>query len=58
LNPSSPCAIMQLHLVDDRLLLPKTLYLLVLSSSTRCFFFFDGESGNRRVMPYKSFGTW
>jgi hypothetical protein len=36
---------MYLHLVDDRMVLPKTLYMLVSSSSTRCFIFFDGESG-------------
>jgi len=37
---------MYLHLVDDRLLLPKTFYLLVSSSSTRCFIFLMVDQGD------------
>jgi hypothetical protein len=34
--------------------LPKTLYMLASSSSTRCFIFFDGGSGGKSRLSAKS----
>jgi hypothetical protein len=42
---------MQLHLVDDSFVSPKPFYLLVSTSSTRCFIFFDG--GSRKILIYQ-----
>jgi len=42
------------HLVDDSFVTLKAFYPLVISSATRFFIFFDGESGKSLGMNYKS----